>query len=291
MGNPRAEFVPIKDRPRLELPRGARVAAMLVMNVEQTEFDHFVGRPLNPPPPGRERLPDVPNFSWFEYGLRAGFWRILDVCRRMSVPITMTLNGSVCDSYPQVAQAALDAGWDVVGHGYYQRPLTVEQDERAAIRRALDVIESFAGSRPKGWLGPALAETADTPELLVDEGVEFVLDWVNDDQPYELNVANGKLLSIPYSNELNDLGVYVRQGHAGRALLDRVEDHLDTLIGDEPETARVMAVGLHPFVMGQPHRFPYFVKILELIMNTPGAIPMTATEIFRWHREQTGGAG
>ena len=288
MGNPRAEFIPIKDRPRLELPRGARVAAMLVMNVEQTEFDHFVGRPLNPPPPGRERLPDVPNFSWFEYGLRAGFWRILDVCRRMSVPITMTLNGSVCDSYPQVAQAALDAGWDVVGHGYYQRPLTVEQDERAAIRRALDAIESFAGSRPKGWLGPALAETADTPELLVAEGVEFVLDWVNDDQPYELNAANGKLLSIPYSNELNDLGVYVRQGHAGRALLDRVEDHLDTLIVDEPETARVMAVGLHPFVMGQPHRFPYFVKILELIMNTPGAIPMTATEIFRWHREQTG---
>ena len=288
MANPRADYIPLPDRPALHLPRGARVAVLLVMNVEQNEFDQPVGRPLSPQPPGRERLPDVPNFSWFEYGLRVGFWRVLDACRRLHVPMTMALNGSVCDFYPQVAQAALDAEWDVVGHGYHQRPLPADSDEAATIRLALDTIEEFTGTRPLGWLGPGLGETAETPELLVDEGVEFVLDWVNDDQPYELKVNKGRLFSVPYSNELNDIGVYIRLGHPGPSMLERVHDHLTTLLNDEPETARVMSIGLHPFIVGQPHRFPYFVKMLELIMNTPGAIPMTATELYHWYREQTG---
>ena len=288
MANPRADFVPLPDRPALHLPRGARVAVLLVMNVEQNEFDQPVGRPLSPQPPGRERLPDVPNFSWFEYGLRVGIWRVLGATRRLNVPMTMALNGSVCDFYPQVAQAALDAGWDVVGHGYHQRPLAAENDEAAAIRLALDTIEEFTGTRPLGWLGPGLGESAETPELLVEEGVEFVLDWVNDDQPYELKVNKGRLFSVPYSNELNDIGVYIRLGHPGPSMLERVHDHLTTLLNDEPETARVMSVGLHPFIVGQPHRFPYFVKMLELIMNTPGAIPMTATDLYRWYREQAG---
>ena len=288
MANPRADFVPLPDRPALHLPRGARVAVLLVMNVEQNEFDQPVGRPLSPQPPGRERLPDVPNFSWFEYGLRVGFWRVLEATRRLNVPMTMALNGSVCDFYPRVAQAALDAGWDVVGHGYHQRPLPAEEDEAAAIRLALDTIEEFTGTRPLGWLGPGLGETSETPELLVSEGVEFVLDWVNDDQPYELKVDKGRLFSVPYSNELNDIGVYIRLGHPGPSMLERVHDHLTTLLNDEPETARVMSIGLHPFIVGQPHRFPYFVKMLELIMNTPGAIPMTATELYHWYREQTG---
>ena len=284
MANPRTDFVPIVDRPVLDLPHGARAAVLLVLNVEQYDFDQPIARPLSPQPPGRERLPDVPNFSWFEYGLRVGFWRMLAALRRLDLPVTMALNGAVCDSYPQVAGAGIAAGWDVVGHGYHQRPLPLEEDEPAAIRRALDAIEAFSGSRPIGWLGPGLGETASTPELLVGEGVEFVLDWVNDDQPYELNAANGSLLSIPYSLELNDIGVYVRLGHPGPSLLERVRDHLSTLIGEEPRTARVMAVGLHPFVMGQPHRFPYFVKMLELIRNTPGAVPMTATQLYRWYR-------
>ncbi len=288
MSNPRAEFVPIVDRARLTLPHNARVAVMLVVNVEQQEFDQPMGRPLSPQPPGRERLPDVPNFSWFEYGLRVGFWRMLATTRRLRFPATMALNGAVCDNYPRVAQAASSAGWDVVGHGYFQRPLPTEEDESATIGRALSAIESCLGVRPLGWLGPGLGETANTPELLVDHGVEFVLDWVNDDQPYELNVANGRLLSVPYSNELNDIGVYVRLGHPGPSMLERVRDHLQTLIDDEPETARVMPIAVHPYVLGQPHRFPYFVKMLELVANTPAAVPMTATDIYRWWREQRG---
>ena len=198
-------------------------------------------------------LPDVPNFSWFEYRLRVGFWRILDATRSHRVPMTMALNGSVCDAYPQVARAALDAGWDVVGHGYHQRALPAEA---AAVRRALGAIEAFSGTRPLGWLGPGLGETDSTPELLVSEGVEFVLDWVNDDQPYELKVANGRLFSVPYSKELNDIGVYVRLGHPGPSLLERVHDHLTTLLNDEPETTRVMSIGLHPFIVGQPAPLP-----------------------------------
>ena len=107
---------------------------------------------------------------------------------------------------------------------------------------------------------------------------------MNDDQPYELKVATGELLSIPYSNELNDIGVYIRLGHPGPSMLERVRDHLHTLMTEEPETARVMPIAVHPYVLGQAHRFPYFLKMLELITNTPGVIPMTATDIYRWYR-------
>ena len=287
MPNPRADFIPIVDRPRLALPHGARVAVVLVVNVEQQEYDQPVGRPLSPQPPGRERLPDVPNFSWFEYGLRVGFWRMLAATQRLGFPATMALNGSVCDAYPRVAQAAFDAGWDVVGHGYFQRPLTAEPDESAAIGRALDAIERLLGVRPAGWLGPGLGETADTPELLVDHGVEYVLDWVNDDQPYDLVTSRGRLASVPYSNELNDIGVYVRLGHPGPSMLERVRDHLATLLADEPDTARVMPIAVHPYVLGQPHRFPYFVRMLEHVLAAPGALPITATDLYRWWRGQT----
>jgi peptidoglycan/xylan/chitin deacetylase (PgdA/CDA1 family) len=260
---------------------------MVVVNVEQTEFDQPVARPLSPQRVGGEHLPDVPNFSWFEYGLRIGFWRLLAATDRLDVPVTMALNGSVCDSYPQVVHKALMSGWDVVGHGYYQRPLPEEEDERGAVWRALEAIEGATGTRPIGWLGPGLSETNQTLEILVDAGVEFVLDWVNDDQPYELKVAQGRLLSVPYSNEMNDIGVYIRLGLPGPSMLERVHDHLSTLLNDQPPTARVMPIAVHPFVIGQPHRFPYFVKILELIKNTPGAVPMTATQIYRWYRDVT----
>ncbi len=286
MSNPRADFVPIVDRPILTLPDSKRVAAMLVVNVEQKEFDQPVGSPISSASPAM--LPEVPPFSVFEYGLRVGVWRMLEVTQRMGIPTSMTLNGSVGDTYPRVLEACVSAGWDPVGHGYQQRPLNTEDDERAVIKQTLDSIERQTGTRPVGWLGPGLQETFDTPDILADEGVRYVLDWVNDDQPYPMKVKNGSLLSVPYSNELNDIGVYIRGMHKAPELFDRVHNAVDTLLADTPETARVLPVAVHPFIMGQPHRFPYFVKILEHLANMPSVVFMTATQIHDWYVEQTG---
>ena len=283
MANPRADFVPIVDRPPLRLPDGARVAVLLVVNVEQKALDEPMGSPLSQQPPGVVQVPEVPAFSRFEYGLRVGFWRMLDATNRLEIRPTMALNASVLDTYPRVALAGIESGWDVIGHGYHQRPFPGEKDERATIRLALDTIEAKTGTRPQGWMGPGMNETFDTPDILAEEGVRFVLDWLNDDQPYPLQVKSGSLLSVPYSNEMNDIGVYVRQGHRGPEIYERAKDHLHTLLHDEPETARIMPIGTHPFILGQPHRFPYFVKMLEHLKSTPGVVFMTASEIYEWY--------
>lgn len=285
MANPRTEFVPIVDRPRLVLPDGHKVAVMLVVNVEQKEFGEPVGSPLGQP--GNTRVPEVPQFSVFEYGLRVGIWRMLEATKRLEIPTSMTLNGSVGDSYPGIVEACVHAGWDPVGHGYYQVPLNLVDDEREEILRTLDAIERQTGTRPKGWLGPGLQETFDTPDILAELGVEYVLDWVNDDQPYPMKVKSGSMTSLPYTNEINDIGIYLRGGHRAPEMFDRVEAALSVLLTDTPETARVLPIAVHPFIMGQPHRFATFVKILEVLKNHPGVMFMTATQIYDWYRTAT----
>ena len=285
MANPRADFVPIVDRRHLALPDGLRVAAMLVVNVEQKQFREPVGSPLSQT--GNLHLPEVPQFSLFEYGLRVGIWRILEATKHMDVMASMTLNGSVGDSYPGVVEACMRAGWDPVGHGYYQVPLNLVNDERMEIKRTLSAIERQTGKRPQGWLGPGLHETFDTPDVLAELGVKFVLDWVNDDQPYPMKVKSGSLTSLPYSNEINDIGIYVRSGHKAPEMLDRVDASLATLLTDTPETARILPNAIHPFIMGQPHRFQTFVKILEVIKNHPGVAFMTASQIYEWYAKAT----
>lgn len=285
MANPRADFIPIVNRPPLALPDGLRLAVMLVVNVEQKEFDEPTGSPLGQP--GNKNLPEVPQFSVFEYGLRVGIWRMLEVTKRLEIATSMTLNGSVGDSYPGVVEACMQAGWDPIAHGYQQVPLNLVDDERAEIKKTLHAIERQTGKRPRGWLGPGLQETFETPDVLAEEGVKFVLDWVNDDQPYPMKVKTGSLTSLPYSNEINDIGIYLRGGHKAPEMLDRVEASISTLLTDSPETARILPIAVHPFIMGQPHRFPTFVKILEVVKNHPGVAFMTATQIYDWYAGAT----
>jgi allantoinase len=285
MANPRADFVPLPDRPKLTLPDGLRVAVVLVVNVEQKEFGEPVGSPLSQA--ANPLLPEVPQFSVFEYGLRVGIWRMLEATKRLEIPASMTLNGSVGDNYPGVVEACIKAGWDPVGHGYHQVPLNLVDDERAEIHKTLHAIERQTGKRPLGWLGPGLQETFDTPDVLAEEGVRYVLDWVNDDQPYPMHVKTGSLVSVPYTNEINDIGIYLRGGHRAPEMLDRVEASLSTLLTDTPETARILPIAVHPFIMGQPHRFPTFVKMLEMVKNHPGVAFMTATQVYEWYVEAT----
>lgn len=288
MPNPRAEFSAIVDRPPRSLPHDARVGVILVVNVEQKPFGDPQGSPLSRQSEASAKLPEVPEFTRFEYGLRAGIWRILQATARLEITPSMTLNGSVVDEYPRVFQATHAAGWDAVGHGYQQRPLNQEADERAVIRQTLDAIERGTGKRPLGWLGPGLIETFDTPDILAEEGVRYVMDWVNDDQPYDLTTKAGPLVAVPYSNEINDIPVYLRMGMASPALKEMALDALDTLLHDEPATARFLPIAVHPFIVGQPHRFKHFVEMLEQLKSHPSVVFMTATEVYEWHVAQSG---
>ena len=288
MANPRADFSPIFDRKPLRLPGGARIAVWVIINMEEWDINEAMARTVLPTPQGREVIPDIPNFAWFDYGLRVGFWRLKRVLDRRNIRATVSLNASLCLSYPQVVRASLDSGWELMGHGFIQRVLNVEPDEREVIRRTISTIEEFSGKAPRGWMGPGLAETFDTPDILAEEGIEYVCDWCNDDQPYPMKVRSGQLVSVPYTLELNDIPIHLVQHHRSPELYERAKDQFDTLYQEGAESARIMAISTHPYITGVPHRIGYFDKIFEYISQFQGVVFMTGSEILDWYKAETG---
>jgi peptidoglycan/xylan/chitin deacetylase (PgdA/CDA1 family) len=284
MTTSRAEYSPIVDRRPLRLPDGARVAVWVILNVEDWQLGEPMARTVLPAPQGVKVIPDIPNYSWFEYGLRVGFWRIKAVLDRLGIKATVSLNASVCDSYPRVVRACLESDWEIIGHGYIQRAINLEPDERDVIRRTIRRIAEFTGTAPRGWMGPGLHETYDTPDVLAEEGIEYCCDWVNDDQPYDMRVKQGRLVSIPYTVELNDIPMFLVQNHRSPELYRRGRDHFETLYREADQGARVMPVSVHPYITGAAHRIAYFRRLLEYLKEQPQVRFMRGGEILDWYR-------
>ena len=152
MANPRAEFSPIFHRPPLKLPNNARVAVWPVINVEEWDINEPMARTVLPTPQGVTTIPDIPNFGWFDYGLRVGFWRFKQVLDKYGIRATVSLNASVCLSYPMLVEECTKSGWEMLAHGFIQRVINREPDERAVIRRTIDTIAEATGAAPgAGW--------------------------------------------------------------------------------------------------------------------------------------------
>jgi len=260
------------------------VAVWVLPNVEEWDFNAPMARTVLPFPQGVTAIPDVANYGWFEYGLRVGFWRLKEVLDRHGVRATLSLNGSICRSYPEVVEESTKSGWEIMGHGFVQRSLCLESDERSVIRKTIDAIKETTGRAPRGWMGPGLGETFDTPDVLAEEGIEYVADWVNDDLPYRMKVKSGSLYSIPYTLELNDIPMYVVQHHRSPEIFERTRDQFDTLYREGANGARIMAIAVHPYLTGAPHRIKYFNQIFEYIKGHSGVLFMTGGEILDWYK-------
>lgn len=239
-----------------------------------------------PPPLNMPLLPDLPNWAWHEYGMRVGYWRVFDALVKRNITPTLALNGSVCQIYPRVCAAARDAGWEFMGHGFVQMPMHNLDDQRGAIRRTIDTIASFAGRQPRGWESPGLTETFETADLLAAEGIEYVADWVLDDQPCELATDSGKLISIPYTVEMNDVAMMAVGLHASEEWLRRGVRQFQRLYQESAAITRVMSISIHPYLSGVPHRIGYVEELLDLIRNEDGTIFMTGEEILDWYVSQ-----
>jgi len=284
MPNPRADFLPIVDRPALKLPDGKRMIVWVIVNIEEWPLTGVMARTVLPFPQGVSAIPDVANYGWHEYGLRVGIWRMKEVLDRHEVKASVSLNAVVCESYPRVVEGCLQSDWELFGHAYEQRSLAVEKDERAVIRKTREVIKNFSGKPVRGWMGPGLGETFDTPDILAEEGIEYVLDWVNDDLPYPMKVKKGELYSVPYSLDLNDIPIHAIQHHRSSELYDRTRDQFDTLYRESAHGARVMAIAVHPYLTGAAHRIGYFDKIFEYIKQKPDVAFMRGGEILDWYK-------
>jgi len=279
----RVPFQPMHQRPVLRLPGDARIVVWTIVNVENWSPDGPMPRAVLPPPMGQPLLPDIPNWAWHEYGMRLGFWRFLEALGTRDLKASFALNGSVCAQYPQVCAAARDAGWDFMGHGLIQRPMHKVDDQRAAIRDTMQAIADFTGRPPRGWESPGLTETEETADLLAEAGIEYVSDWVLDDQPVPVRTRTGRLISIPYTVEINDVVISAVQQQPSDEILRRGRDQFDRLYQEGAASARVMAISIHPYLTGVPHRIKYLEALYDYILGHTGVVMWTGSEILDWY--------
>jgi peptidoglycan/xylan/chitin deacetylase (PgdA/CDA1 family) len=209
----------------------------------------------------------------------------MECINRFGFKATLAINGSVCKTYPRVAKAALEAGWEFMGHGYVQRPMHHVEDQKAAIKQTIEEIRTFTGKPPRGWESPGLTETFDTIDWLAEAGIEYVADWVLDDQPVEIRTATRPVVSIPYTVELNDIPMMLLQGHPSSEWLQRGIDHFDRLYAEGEKSARVRAISVHPYITGVPHRIGYLEKLYEYIRQRPGVLMWKGEEILDWYTD------
>jgi peptidoglycan/xylan/chitin deacetylase (PgdA/CDA1 family) len=254
-------YSPIVEREPLRWPGGARVAFYLGLNVEH----YHVDRPATSATPTTAGLvPDPMNYSWRDYGVRVGIWRLIELLDRLQIVPSVLLNSEVCHHYPQIIAAGRERGWAWLAHGQTNSTLHTgfdEAAERAYLTEMVEAITDATGTAPRGWLGPAMTETFATPRLLAELGLTYVLDWCNDDQPYPLNVDG--MIAVPYGVELNDITLCVGRNLSGPDYVRWVLDCLDQLLEDGERTGRVLALPIHPFVVNQPSRHRYLARVLE----------------------------
>ena len=274
----------INRRPKLELPGGARVALWVVTNIEFFALDQPMPGDSNERPKGSDPTPMVRHWAQRDYGNRVGVYRLMQLLTAHGIRSTVALNSSVCDHHPQIVEDCVKLRWEMMGHCRTNTERLTElpaAQERAVIRESLERIARATGKRPVGWLGAGLQESWNTLDHLADEGCIYVADWVNDDQPYVMDVGGRPLVSVPYSYELNDTAAIVRSKYTPGEFERMIRDQFEVLWREGAESGRVMAICLHPYITGQPHRIAALARALAHIDRFEGVWKATGEEIAR----------
>ncbi|MEE8395694.1 MAG: polysaccharide deacetylase family protein [bacterium] len=287
MKKPRVSYESKWEQKKLKPPPGGSLIVFPVVNVEHWVFTERMPRVVLPPPQGDEAIPDVPNWSWKEYGWRRGLPRIMDVLGHFGVRATAAINGDVCNAYPGMARAMDDAGWEFMGHGFVQTPMTAVADERQVIADTKATIEDFTKKKMRGWMGPGLRQTFDTADLLKEAGVDWTCDWAVDDLPVEVQTKHGPLVGVPYTFELNDIVVYAIEHHSSPEMYRRLRESLPVYLEEIKQNPSVLVISVHPYVSGVPHRIGWYRRIFQELAGIPEAVFMTGSEIADWYLSQT----
>ena len=278
----------IFERKPFTWPGNATLAVWIVPNVEVWRYDSPAGQAISPN--DRNIVPDVINYAWREYGLRVGLWRIADILDAAGVKATVALNSAVTETHPKAVDEMRRRGWEFMGHGVTNSENLAglnPDKERALIQTVLKTIEQATGRRPRGWLGPGLAETHNTLDILAEEGVNYTGDWNSDDQPYPMKVRKGRMFSVPYCMEINDIPLFIRKGYTGEQYLQSVVDQFDTLYADSTTQPRVLGLPLHPMIIGQPLRSKYLERALAHMKRHERVWFATGSEIIDAYQRAT----
>jgi peptidoglycan/xylan/chitin deacetylase (PgdA/CDA1 family) len=285
MTTPRIAYGLSDELRPLPPPEGKPLIVHIVVNIEAWDFAAAMPRGILTPPQGVASVPDVPNWSWAEYGNRAGMPRLLRALAERDLPASAPINAAVIDVYPRLAERVLDAGWEWMGHGVWQRSVRAVPDERAMVAEAAEKIAAFTGRRPRGWLGPGLAETMETPDILREAGFDWTCDWVLDDVPVSLATRFGPMTALPYSLELNDSVLFAVERKEVEAWQARVAATIAVLAREIAAGggARVLTLPLHPHLLGVPHRIGALEAVLDDLLERRDTIFLTGSEIVDWY--------
>ena len=282
----RLDYSPIISRPPLRLPEGVRLVLWPVLSLEEWDISRPMARTVIPPPQGQLLLPDVPNWTWHEYGMRVGFWRLKRVLDGLGISPTVTLNARVCETYPQVVEACLGSRWELNAHSVEQIPMHRLEDQRAVIRQSIEIIEKFSGTRPRGWFGPGLTQTSDTLDYLAEAGIEYIGDWVLDDEPVTLRTTSRPVVALPYNFELHDIVMMALQHAPSDMLYRRALDHFECLYAESAERPKIMSIACHPYLSGIPHRIRHVERTFEAITSHKGVVAWDGARILDWYLSQ-----
>lgn len=291
------EYTPITQRPKFKWPNGATLAVNITVLLETWELvkenASYAGGPEIIPIPGLPRdHENLPNYTWREYGPRVGAWRLMDHFEKLGIPVTAALNTDFADKYPQVIENAKRLNWEFIPHSVEQHEqlifLAKKPDaEKALIRKAAEDYERIFGKRPRGWLSPSMAGTVNTPYFLAEEGFLFTCDLQNDDQPYILNVGEGRrMVNVPFSSEICDYPIFIRRGNTPDQFLDYVKQEFDVLLEESREIPRVFALNLHPHVAGRPARARAVAEFIKYVKKHEGVWIAKYEEIAEWALQQ-----
>ena len=239
----RLNYNPTIERKKLLIDKTTKLIVRVIVNIEV--WDPTTPQPRNvlPPPMNIPMLPDLPNWAWHEYGMRVGYWRFVNSLKSRKIIPTLALNGLVTDYYPQAVEEALNLNWELMGHGFIQRPMHKVENEYVEIKSTIEKLEKFSGKKIIGWESPGLTETDKTLDVLSENGINYVADWVIDDQPQDLIVSNGnRMLALPYTVEMNDVTISAVQNHRSNEIYERGKSQFDQLYNESKETTKIMAI-------------------------------------------------
>jgi peptidoglycan/xylan/chitin deacetylase (PgdA/CDA1 family) len=270
----RYAYSAIAARPDFSWPGGQRLAVYVALNLEHYAFGEGLREELVPG--GAE--PDVLNYSWRDYGNRVGAWRLLELFDNLKLPVTLLLNSAIYEHCPELVAAFRDRGAEIASHG---RTNSERQDglgeaaERALIDEVTQTIARHEGKRPLGWLGPWIAESLCTPDLLHEAGYGYVLDWCADDQPIWLKTRTGRILAVPYPQELNDSSTIIGRRASAPEFADMIVAQFDEMRAQSRHQTLAMGVALHPYITGQPFRLSELRRALAHIAAERDAVWIT----------------
>lgn len=287
----RFDYTPITRRPHYTWPNGAGLAVYIGFNIEHFAFGEGMGANIGP----ASAQPDVLNYSWREYGNRVGAWRCLELFDALGLPSAALINTALYDHCPELVQAFVARGDELVGHGHTNAERQAsfsEEQERALIVASRERIARESGADAQGWLSPWISESAVTPDLLAESGYRYTLNWCHDDQPLRMRTRGGEdFWSIPYPQELNDIPMIIGRQMDGRDFTRMITDNFDEMLAQSARQPLVMGIALHPYLVGQPYRLRHLREALAPIaaardnnkiwMTTPGAICRHVSGLFQ----------